>query len=317
MADVLPPFPPSGKPAATRRQDGRALVAGLLVLSAAAVLGGAWMERADAQGQTVPVDPAVQPAGAADTQPFAQARARGALVVGIPYLAPPAAAGAKIRTPERLDGVMAQRLGERLGLPVTLRQVPAAEAPALLAAGEVDAVLADQVPGQSSPAEQAPGVARVPAGYAARPQAVIRSDTALRRWQDVAGRSVCMASAAVQAQELAARWGARVQTYRVPSDALVAVREGACDLGLVDDAVWAPLMRFPEWKKFSATLPAEGPRAQRVWLVAARDAAAATWLAAEMRDWTRTGAWQAMTAQWARDVAFDVYLDQEVADCHG
>ena len=38
---------------------------------------------------------------------FAEARLRGALIVGVPYLAPPLAAGAKVRTPERLDSAMA------------------------------------------------------------------------------------------------------------------------------------------------------------------------------------------------------------------
>ncbi|MPT41798.1 MAG: transporter substrate-binding domain-containing protein, partial [Achromobacter sp.] len=116
---------------------------------------------------------------------------------------------------------------------------------------------------------------------------------------------------------LAQRWGAVVRTYRVPSDALVAVREGSCDIGLVDDAVWEPLMRFPEWKKFSSTLSADGDRHERVWLLRADDSASRGWLDQQMRDWNRAGAWKAMTVKWARDVAFDVYLDQEVPDCHG
>ena len=114
-----------------------------------------------------------------------------------------------------------------------------------------------------------------------------------------------------------ARLGAEVRTYRVPSDALVAVREGDCDVGLIDDALWEPLMRFPEWKKFSSTLAAEGMRAERAWLVSAAAPADRAWLAAEMRAWDRAGAWKALAAKWARDVAFDVYLDQEVPDCHG
>lgn len=262
--------------------------------------------------------PAGRTADNADSSaaPFPGARARGTLIIGIPYLAPPPAAGAKIRTPERLDSPVAERLGAALGLPVTLRQVAPGDAAARLAAGEVDVVLSDEVQGQSVAGAQAPDVARVPTGYVVRPQAVIRSDTPMRRWQDVAGRSVCMATAAVQAQELAARWGAKVRTFRVPSDALVAVREGACDIGVIDDAVWAPLMRFPEWKNFSATLPLDGPRAERVWLVAGQGGEA-EWLERQMRQWRRDGAWKTMTDQWARDVAFDVYLDQEVPDCHG
>jgi len=250
-------------------------------------------------------------------QPFAQARARGALVVGIPYLAPAAAAGAKVRTPERLDTVMAARLGEQLGLPVKVVQVEPAGRAAALAGGTVDLLLADRLAGQSVPGLDTPGVAVVPAGYAARPKAVIRSDTTLRHWQEVKGRSVCMSTAAFQAQALAAQWGATVRTFRVPSDALVAVREGACDIGLIDDAQWGPLMRFPEWKKFSATLPAAGPRAERVWLARAGDESTVAWLADAMRQWRGQGTLRAMIDKWSRDVAFDVYLDQEVPDCHG
>ncbi|ETH86383.1 ABC transporter, substrate-binding protein, family 3 [Bordetella pertussis STO1-CHOC-0018] len=223
---------------------------------------------------------AAQPGAAAD--PLAAACARGVLVVGVPFLADAPLAGAKVRTPERLDGVaaerlarqlglplQAERLARQLGLPLQLRRLAAGDAAAQLASGAVDLVLADRRDGAPL-AAQAPGMAVVGTGYATAPKAVIRGDTALRRWQDVAGRSVCMADAAQGAQALAQRHGATVRTYRAPSDALVAVREGACDLALIDDAVWAPLMKFPEWKKFSATLAPQGPRAELVWLAAAR-----------------------------------------------
>lgn len=252
--------------------------------------------------------------GAAPADGLAAARQRGELVVGVPYLAPAPAAGAKIRTPEGLDLAMAEKLAQDLGLPFSLRQVAADDAARLLAAGEVDVVLADR----ASPAQALPGdLAAVATGYAARPKAVIRSDTRMRQGSDARGHSVCMAEAAVGAQALARSWGAVVRTYRVPSDALVAVREGSCDIGLVDDVVWEPLMRFPEWKKFSATLGADGARQERVWLLPAADTATQAWLDARMREWARAGAWKALPAKWARDVAFDVYLDQEVADCHG
>jgi polar amino acid transport system substrate-binding protein len=245
---------------------------------------------------------------------FPQARQRGELVVGVPYLAPPLADGAKVRTPERLDAAIAQRLGKSLGLPVALKQVDAADAQALLASGAVDLVLADQSDDESD-AVLPDGVKRVPTGYATRPQAVIRDDTAMRRWPDVAGHTVCMSEAAVAAQALARHWGAQVRVYPAPSGALVAVREGQCDLGLVDDTVWTPLMGYPEWKKFSATLPLEGDAAEHVWLL--RGKPEAGWLAGEMRSWRAQGAWRKMTSQWARNVAFDVYLDQSVPDCHG
>jgi polar amino acid transport system substrate-binding protein len=245
---------------------------------------------------------------------FPEARQRGELIVGVPYLAPPLAAGAKVRTPERLDSAIAQRLGKSLGLPVAFKQVDAAQAPALLASGAVDLVLADQTR-EEGDAALPDGVKRVPTGYATRPQAVIRDDTAMRHWPDVAGHTVCMSEAAAAVQGLARHWGAAVRIYRVPSDALVAVREGQCDVGLVDDTVWTPLMGYPEWKKYSATLPLEDSAVEHVWLL--RGKPEAGWLVGEMREWRGQGAWRKMAAQWARNVAFDVYLDQSVPDCHG
>src|SRR5690606_41330675 len=107
------------------------------------------------------------------------------------------------------------------------------------------------------------------------------------------------------------------RTFRVSAEAMEGDPGGGCDIGLSDDPAWGPLMQFPEWKKFSATLPADGPVAERVWLARAGDVASVRWLAVAMQQWRQHGAWQAMIRKWARDVAFDVYLDQEVPDCHG
>ncbi|OZI75003.1 transporter substrate-binding domain-containing protein [Bordetella genomosp. 12] len=246
---------------------------------------------------------------AAQAEPvFAQAHARGELRVGIPALAAAPVAGAKVRTPEGLAQPAAARLAARLGLPLVLVQVPAAQAQAALAEGKADVVLAERAD------NDAPEQGWVSARVTLQPKAVIRSDTPLRRWSQTEGMRVCMAQTNQRAQALAQAHHAQVQPYRAPSDALVAVREGQCDIALIDDAVWAALMRFPEWRKFSSTLPPDGPRAELGWVAAAPDT---RWLQNEMRSWQATGAWAAMSAKWARDVAFDVYLDQEVPDCHG
>ena len=76
-------------------------------------------------------------------------------------------------------------------------------------------------------------------------------------------------------------------------------------------------MRFPEWRAFSATLPLGGARMERRWLLPASAHESRAWLEKEMRDWKSKNVWNTLGAKWARDVAFDVYLDQEVPDCHG
>jgi polar amino acid transport system substrate-binding protein len=294
---------------------------GRFVLGAALLFNVCASVAAPAQG--------VAGVGAAPAGAFARAQARGALIVGVPFLAPEPAPGAKIRSPERLDEVMAQHLAQQLKLPVQLVQIDPAQRAAALATGEVDLLIADRVASDTRGSAKAPaldtqpllaadipGTTSVPTGYRARPKAVIRSDTTLRHWRDVKGLTVCMSAAAFQAQALARQWGAQVQSYRVPSDALVAVREGGCDVGVIDDLAWEPLMKFPEWKKFAATLPAAAARSERVWVLA-DDPVARAWLESAMQQWRRDNVVAAMVEQWARDVAFDVYLDQEVPDCHG
>jgi len=239
---------------------------------------------------------------------FEAARERGALRVGVPHLPEPVAAGGKVRTPERLDGELAQRLAQDLGVPARLVQVAAADAAQALADGTVDVVLA---PG-AAPA----GLLAVDTGYRSAPRPVMRSDTTIRSWDDMRGRIVCTAQAAWAAQRQAARSGAQLRTYRVPSDALVAVRTGQCDAGLVDDTVWQPLMSMPEWKKFSATLPVQSSEPLH-WLLARDAGRDAQWLARRMQAWQSEGVYRSIAEHWARNVAFDVYLDQEVPDCHG
>ena len=241
---------------------------------------------------------------------------RGELVIGLPYVAPPPVAGAKIRTPDGLDVAAAEKLAQSLGLQFSLRQLTAEEAGPALASGQVDLVLGERVGVEVAAAVPGAQLAWQGTGYAVRPKAVIRSDTRMRSGADTRGRRVCMAQAATAAQAQARAWGrgahlsrafrcagggARGRLRRGPhrrravgaADALSRVEEVLVDAGR------------------------RGARAERAWLVSAAAPADRAWLAAEMRAWDRAGAWKALAAKWARDVAFDVYLDQEVPDCHG
>ncbi|AHG62675.1 type 2 periplasmic-binding domain-containing protein [Advenella mimigardefordensis] len=243
---------------------------------------------------------------------FSQAIARGSLRVAVVHVTPAAAPGAKVRTEDRLDAPAVKALATALKVPSQLVELAPAEAAKALVDGRVDLAL------YSLPADAAnwPDVTPVPTSYRTYPKAVIRSDTNIRSRADLAGRSVCVARSATQAATEATRAGATLLSFPYPSDALVAVREGKCDLGLIDQTVWQPLMHYPEWKKFSATLElADAPRTL-TWLLPATQVREAQWLQSRMQQWDRAGQWVAFSKKWATDVAFDVYLDQEVPDCH-
>ena len=147
-------------------------------------------------------------APSAPPEPFA-ARVRGELVIGLPYVAPPPVAGAKIRTPDGLDVAAAEKLAQSLGLQFSLRQLTAEEAGPALASGQVDLVLGERAGVEAAAAVPGAQLAWQGTGYAVRPKAVIRSDTRMRSGADTRGRRVCMAQAATAAQAQARAWGPR------------------------------------------------------------------------------------------------------------
>ncbi len=249
---------------------------------------------------------------AAEPPPFVQAAERGTLRVAVIHVTPAAAPGAKVRTPDRLDIPVVQALAKKLNVKAQLVQMTPEQAKAALADGTVDLGLYSL---PASPAKIA-GVTQVPTSYQTFPKAVIRSDTKLRTHADMKDHSVCLAATATEAAQAASQAGAMVFTFPVPSDALVAVREGKCDLGLIDQTVWQNLMTFPEWKKFSATIELPDDPSTLTWLLADDKPQEAKWLRARMREWDESDQWAAFRKKWATDVAFDVYLDQEVPDCH-
>ncbi|HJU71668.1 MAG TPA: transporter substrate-binding domain-containing protein [Paucimonas sp.] len=245
-------------------------------------------------------------ASASADDAFSRARQRGALAVGLDHVISAYAAGAKFRTPESPDTALAQDLAQRLQ--VALRAVPAGHAP-LPAPDGADVVLA------MTDAAAPHGTAIVPTGYAAGPMAIMRTDTDIKHWRQLKGRTVCLSEGGRYAGTIAARYGAREKIFKAPADALLALRTGECDAAVHDSALLEELLKLPEWKKFSATLPAAS-RTALAFVVPARDIQAAAVLKQVAQQWQATGYLQQLLQKSARSIAFEVYLDQDVPDCH-
>jgi polar amino acid transport system substrate-binding protein len=209
-----------------------------------------------------------------------------------------------VRTPVQLEALLIRAGTDG----VRLQQVAASQAVDRIRGGTLDAWVG-AVPPQSLLPE---GVERVPLGWSASPMAIMRSDTTIGRWEELKHHTVCLAADGRYRGELAARYGAVEQVYPSATDALLALRTGQCDATVQDEGFLRELLKFPEWHKFSATLApyrhqslvrlvrADLPSAQRLSL--SRVTGIATLQAAAQRQ--------------ARDIAFEVYLDQTVPDCH-
>lgn len=225
------------------------------------------------------------------------------LAIALDYVMPEQRVDRKFRSPETIDGALANDLGKRMKRTPNL--VPAAQASrsavritTLDARGTVPA-----------------GYVSIPVSYESAPMAIMRTDTTIKRWEQLKGRTVCVSQGGNHVGTLAARYGAIEKVYPAPADALIAVRVGDCDATVHDSAMLEELILLPEWKKFSARLPA-GPGRRLAVLVPAGDRQTIAAVQDAVRDWNKQAFPQELMKKAVRSIAFEVYLDQDVPDCH-
>ncbi|SFI20053.1 polar amino acid transport system substrate-binding protein [Collimonas sp. OK307] len=257
---------------------------------------------------------ALQLSATAAAASLQQIRQRGQLVVGVSYVVPEYAAGAKYRTPEGFYNAAAEDLAQRLGVTLRTVKVTAQSRQQLLAQGKVDLLLLNLK--QADADTLRARATLLPTSYQARPKLIMRSDTDIKRLAQLRGRSVCVARGGAYVGILAASYGAVEKVVNAPADALLALRTGACDAAVHDDAVLNGMLDLPEWKKFSASLPLDGSPATLTFAIRPADTELATYLQQLNGAWGDSGYWADNRKKWINNVAFEVYLDQNVPDCH-
>jgi polar amino acid transport system substrate-binding protein len=212
---------------------------------------------------------------------------------------------------ENVDSALAEEIAQQMKVRLTGVPVHWKGAGNPIASRKADIVLA-AVSDADSPHKS---VAIVPTGYSAGPMAIMRSDTDIKTWEQLKGRKVCMSRDGRYAGTIAGKYGANEKVFRAPADSLLALRIGECDAAVHDSTMLEQLIKLPEWKKFSARLPV-GPVSPLVFAVPANDTHTVKLLSRVARDWSSTGHLKQLTEKMARNIAFEVYLDQNVPDCH-
>ena len=241
-------------------------------------------------------------ASAFATDGLERAKQRGELLAGIHYVVPEYKGGMKFRTPETLDTALLEDVARRVQLPLAAVRAES---------GKADIALVTIA--QSDALHRHAGV--IPTGYSAGPMAIMRTDTDIKAWEHLKGRKVCVSEGGHHAGTLAARYGAIEKVYKAPADSLLALRIGACDAAVHDSTMLEQLIKLPEWKKFSARLPV-GPRKTLAFVVPAGDKKSAAVLKQVAAAWTASGYLDRLMNKMVRQIAFEVYLDQDVPDCH-
>jgi len=233
------------------------------------------------------------------------------LVAGVQYVPPPFVAGAKVRTPEHVATALVEDLAKRLSLQGQTVAADPARPEALLETGKAKLLLLPIGKSEVS----ATTTMSIPAGHSSGAMAIMRTDTDIKTWDQLKGRTVCMSEGGRYVGQMAARYGAVEKLFKAPADSLLALRIGGCDAAVHDSAMLNELIKLPEWKKFSARLPVRDVE-PLVFLVPSDDVQSRDALKKVSRDWADSRYLEKLVKLSARDIAFEVYLDQTVTDCH-
>lgn len=240
-----------------------------------------------------------------------RAQKTGTLAAGMSDVMPAYQAGQKFRTPETVESALAEDVATHLQASLTAVRTEQGRQTQLLDGGKADFVLATI--DDNDPLLRSATV--VPTGYSAGAMAIMRTDTDIKSWQQLKGRIVCVSQGGGYVGKIAARHGAIEKVFKAPADALLALRIGDCDAAVHDSTMLEALIKLPEWKKFSASLPV-GPLSSLVFIAPAGDATTAGFLRQIAAKWRKDNHIAQLTNKRVRSIAFEVYLDQDVPDCH-
>ncbi|GLK78249.1 hypothetical protein GCM10008171_35030 [Methylopila jiangsuensis] len=252
---------------------------------------------------------ALAAAGAVSATGPATKAAAAPLRIGLATPQAPETQGGRIYLEEGFEGDLASALAGRLKTKAQIVRLGPDEADAALRDGRIDLLVA-----RAGPAA-APNVEAFPVGYASGQSAALRSDTDIRDWSDLRGRTACVSKANLAGRRLAEAHGATLRLASAPAAALIDLRTGLCDASIHDAALLKPLLEKRIWRKFSATLPETAPTTLAV-VASTRQPDVVEWAAEATAAIAGAAGWKQRAASWASTVDFEVYRDQVAADCH-
>lgn len=231
-----------------------------------------------------------------DSERLALIQRRGVLVVGLKTDYPLFGGLNAQGEPEGLEHDLAADLARRLGVRLTRVSVTSANRLQRLEDGSVDVVIATL--GDTAERRRIATLVE-PHYYASGVTLFVRPDSSVREWADLRGQTVCATQGAYFNREMARRYLLDLQTYNLPRDARLAVRDGRCAGYLFDHTAIAADLRNPEWSGYRAALP---PVLNAPWAIALsrkeRGSAFDRWLGDTVADWHRSGFLIAREQAW-------------------
>lgn len=182
---------------------------------------------------------------------------------------------------------LARELASRLGVEAELVSVQPSNRVQFLQAGKVDLLIASMEYNEER--GEILGYAPTPF-YRVGGTAVVAKASAVRKWEDLRGKTVCASQGSSYVKPLQEQYGATVRGFKGAAESLLALRGGVCVAAVHDATMIHPLLRTNlEWHGYAAPIASEIlPAPSVVW---ARKGEADTIAAVDriVQEWHRTG----------------------------
>ncbi|MCC7228174.1 MAG: transporter substrate-binding domain-containing protein [Burkholderiaceae bacterium] len=147
---------------------------------------------------------------------------------------------------------LAEAIGKKLGVPVELVPVVAANRMEFVKQGRTDLMIATM----SYKPDRAEVVAiPEPFYYASAATIIAKKNSGIKDWSDIKGKAICGIQGAYYNRRTGDEFGAKMVTFKGSTEALAALEAGNC-VGLVfDSTFFAGVLSEPKWADYAIVTP--------------------------------------------------------------
>ncbi len=189
---------------------------------------------------------------------------------------------------------LANDVGKRLGVPVELVPVIAANRMEFLRQGRIDLMIATMA--YKPDRAEVVGIPE-PFYYAGAANVFAKKSSGLKAWADLKGKPVCAVQGAYYNRRTGEEFGAQLVVFKGVTEALAALEAGNCVGMVFDTTFFAGIMGDSKWADYAMVLPSIDPEP---WGVGVRkeDKKFFAYMSDVIKDWHKTGYLLDLEKKW-------------------
>jgi polar amino acid transport system substrate-binding protein len=233
-------------------------------------------------------------AQAQSTDTLASVKQKGKLVVGVKADYKPFGYTDPSGKIVGLEVDLANDVGKRLGVPVELVPVIAANRMEFLKQGRIDLMIATMA--YKPDRAEVIGIPE-PFYYAGAANVFAKKNSGLKNWSDLKGKPICAIQGAYYNRRTGEEFGAQLVVFKGVTEAMAALEGGNCVGTVFDTTFFAGIMGDAKWADYAMVLPSIDPEP---WGVGVRkdDPKFAAYMSDVIKDWHKTGFILTLEKKW-------------------